>query len=101
MQASSETLTHLAVYEAMVSVNAVIHVHDARLWQAGLQHLPRTPRDVPYGTPAMADAVQALFAACRWPEAGLFVMAGHQDGLLAFGTTMPAALAALDAEWKM
>lgn len=83
---SSESLTHGAVYSLHRNIDAVLHVHSPLLWsRAGTLSLPGTPADVAYGTPAMATAVAALYRAEGWSDQGLFVMAGHTDGVLAFG----------------
>lgn len=97
---SSEALTHGAVYQADPSVHCVLHTHHPLIWRyAGALGLPATPVDVPYGTPEMAESVATL---CRGEAAagGLFVMAGHEDGVVSFGhdeqqagTRMVAALA--------
>ena len=60
--ASSESLTHAAVYESDPTVFSVIHCHDVKLWAALLEEeAPATPKEVEYGTPEMAYAVRSLF----------------------------------------
>jgi ribulose-5-phosphate 4-epimerase/fuculose-1-phosphate aldolase len=84
--ASSESLTHAAVYELDPTVFSVIHCHDTKLWAALLEmDAPATPKRVEYGTPAMAHAVRDLFKATdmRWKK--IFAMAGHEGGVVAFG----------------
>ncbi|GAB4418508.1 MAG: hypothetical protein OHK0039_30010 [Bacteroidia bacterium] len=93
--ASSESLTHAAVYLARADVGAVIHIHDRALWQRWLDRLPTTGRDLAYGTPEMALAVQAACAGLALPT--VIVMGGHTDGLLALGASVAAAAAALQA----
>ena len=89
---SSEALTHGAVYAADATVNAVLHVHGPALWRAGLAlGWPATPATVPYGTPAMAAAVADLVRQAAVRERGVIVMAGHQDGMLAFGADVEQA----------
>jgi ribulose-5-phosphate 4-epimerase/fuculose-1-phosphate aldolase len=85
LPASSESMTHGAIYAANTAVQCVIHVHSRALFDWLLQaHWPSTPAHVPYGTSAMADAVQQLVAqATQLPV--LFAMAGHQDGVVAYG----------------
>lgn len=88
---SSEAMTHGQVYRCRSDVNAVIHVHAPALWQrAAALGLPATPGDAAYGTPAMARAVDALLAQAD-ARCGVFVMAGHTDGCVAFGPDMAAA----------
>jgi hypothetical protein len=48
--------------------------------------------DIAYGTPAMARAVGALVA--QQPQLPvLFAMAGHQDGVVAYGCDIASAYA--------
>lgn len=95
-QPSSEALTHAGVYLQNPSINAVIHVHCPELWRHGSRlNLACTAADVPYGTPEMAGAVADLFASGRLQTRGLFSMLGHEDGIVAFGATMPEAASLL------
>jgi ribulose-5-phosphate 4-epimerase/fuculose-1-phosphate aldolase len=85
LHASSESMTHGAIYAADSTVQCVIHVHSRVMFDWLLQKgWPSTPAQVPYGTPAMADAVSELVAQqTQLPV--LFAMAGHQDGVVAYG----------------
>lgn len=88
--ASSESLSHAAIYAADRSAAAVIHVHNLQQWEALRDVLPTTdPRAGP-GTPEMADAIAALLA--RGVPGGVFVMGGHREGLMSFGATVGEAL---------
>ena len=84
IQASSETMTHGALYQVMPAIQVVIHIHQGALWQRVLHQIPTTAQDIPYGTPDMAKAIQQLAQKKRNPF-GVFAMAGHQDGLIAYG----------------
>ncbi|MBA3385815.1 MAG: class II aldolase/adducin family protein [Chthoniobacterales bacterium] len=99
--ASSESLTHAAVYEADASVSAVIHCHSATGWKRLLGRWPTTDPDVEYGTPEMARAVMRLFQTTDVKERRLFVMAGHEGGIVAFGKdcneAFPVLLSAMNA----
>lgn len=83
--ASSESLTHAAVYESDPAAGAVIHCHDMKLWEALLNKVPTTPRTAEYGTPEMAYAVRNLFDVTDVKMRKIFVMAAHNGGLVAFG----------------
>jgi L-ribulose-5-phosphate 4-epimerase len=89
--ASSEALTHGAVYAADPSVDAVVHVHHGRLWGQLLDRVPTTEIAAEAGTPAMGFAIARLFRDSVVGVAGLVVMGGHPDGLLAFGPTLDVA----------
>jgi ribulose-5-phosphate 4-epimerase/fuculose-1-phosphate aldolase len=86
LHASSESMTHGAIYAANTAVKCVIHVHSRTLFDWLLkENWPATPAGVPYGTPAMADAVTQLMAQqSQLPV--LFAMTGHQDGVVAYGS---------------
>ena len=95
MRASSESMTHAAVYSAfpMLSDNesspirCVIHVHSPALFSRYLPVAPQTPVTAAYGTPELAQAVRQLVSSMN-VKSGFFVLAGHQDGLVFFGPTI-------------
>lgn len=93
---SSEALTHGAIYDASPSARAVLHVHSPELWsRARALGLPLTRPEVPYGTPEMAREVERLFREAALAEHAIFSMAGHEDGVIAFGPSAEAAGATL------
>ena len=96
--ASSESLTHAAVYESDPTVRAVIHCHDMKLWAALLDKAPTTPKRVEYGTPEMAYAVRRLFEATDVEKRKIFVMAAHDGGLVTFGRDLQEAFGILKAK---
>ena len=93
--ASSESLTHAAVYESDSTAGAVIHCHDMKLWAALLDNAPTTPKRVDYGTSQMAYAVQRLFEITDVKKRKIFVMAAHEGGLVTFGKDLPEAFGIL------
>ncbi len=95
---SAESMTHAAVYAQDPRIRCVLHGHSPEIFAAaGRLGLPATGAGVPYGTPAMAREVARLFrqesafAAGR----GCFVMADHEDGVIAFGRSATEAGRAL------
>ncbi len=95
VRASAETMSHAALYAARPGIRCVLHIHDAAFWRQAIDlGWPSTPADAEYGTPALADAVGRL-AATMGTDSGLMVLAGHEDGLLAFGPGPSAAEAEL------
>jgi L-ribulose-5-phosphate 4-epimerase len=84
LRPSSESLTHAAIYSQAKQVQAVFHVHHPALWNRLLRTAPSTGRAVPYGTPQMAKEVMRLISES---SVKLFAMAGHEDGIIAFGET--------------
>ena len=95
--ASSESMSHGAVYAARPDANAVIHIHDRAMFRMlAREGAPQTPAGAAFGTPEMARAVGRLAGAL--PPVGVMVMAGHEDGLIAYG---PDPQSARDALWDV
>jgi methylthioribose-1-phosphate isomerase len=85
LNASSESMSHGAIYSADPAVNCVIHIHSRSMFDSLLARGQiHTPADVPYGTPAMARAVAELVRS-QVDLPVLFVMAGHDEGVVAYG----------------
>ena len=100
-QASSESLTHAAIYELDASINAVVHVHSESLWRKMKYSVPTTDADVAYGTPEMAREFKRLYRQTRFRDLGVAVMAGHDAGLVSIGGSVEEAaqrILALHAE---
>jgi L-ribulose-5-phosphate 4-epimerase len=91
VQASSEALTHAAIYALDANIRAVVHVHDANLWQQLIDRIPTTSRNVTYGTPEMAHEFQRLYADTDFPIQGIAVMGGHDEGIVSFGKDIKQA----------
>ena len=91
VQASSEALTHAAIYALDPAIGAVVHVHDAALWRDLGGRIPTTSGDVPYGTPEMAQEFRRLYEETDFPAVGVAVMGGHEEGLVSFGTDVAEA----------
>ncbi len=91
IKASSESLTHAAIYELSDSVQAILHVHHEASWKKLLNHIPTTEKHIPYGTPEMAQAVKRLYREGALAQTNLLAMSGHQDGLIAFGPDLLTA----------
>ena len=91
IKASSETLTHAAIYQALPAVNAVIHVHHQMLWQTLLKRVPTTKPQCAYGTPEMAEEIIRL---CQQPltqQQQIIAMSGHESGILTFDSDLERA----------
>ncbi len=81
---SSESLTHAAVYASDTDTGAIIHCHDSKLWAALLNRAPTSSNAVEYGTPEMAYEVTRLFKVTDVRRRKILVMAGHEEGIVAF-----------------
>lgn len=90
MPPSSEAMTHSVLYELHQDINAVVHVHSPDIWRSyNLLGLPSVESHIPYGTPEMALAVDALGNKLYRPgETLCFVMLGHEDGVVAAGSSL-------------
>lgn len=85
---SSESLTHGVIYDLDTGIHAILHVHSPHIWQqAAALGIPVTDAAVPYGTPGMAQEAGRLFSTTDVLHKGIFSMGGHEDGIVAFGTT--------------
>ena len=91
IQASSESLTHAAIYESCNQANAVIHIHGKSLWDKLKNAIPTSSPDVEYGTPQMAFEIQRLFKETDLMTKQILVMAGHEEGIISFGKNLEEA----------
>ena len=89
--ASSESLTHAAVYELDPTVFSVIHGHDLQLWSDLLNKAPTTQKGIEYGTPEMAYEVRRLFNDAELKSRKIFVMSSHEGGVVSFGKNVEEA----------
>lgn len=90
---SSEAMTHAAIYQCVPMANAIIHGHHPQLWQqAQALGLTCTAADIPYGTPQMAQAMQAALRDTQ-PARNTVVMLGHEDGFITWGENLAEAVA--------
>jgi hypothetical protein len=93
---SSEAMTHATLYEVDSELQVVMHVHSPSIWRAAAQlGLPVTTATAVYGTTAMADAVREVMTQPLTRALGLFVMGGHEDGVVSFARTADQAGVAL------
>jgi L-ribulose-5-phosphate 4-epimerase len=88
---SSESLTHAAIYKSDPTISAVIHCHDSVLWRTRLYRVPTTSKAVAYGTPEMAYEIMRLFTVSDVRSREIFVMAGHEGGIVTFGKNLKDA----------
>lgn len=81
---SSESLTHATLYDLDDEVHCIVHVHSPEIWHHRRLDLPRTSAGIEYGTAEMAREVRSLYA-LGLSDVGVFVMDGHEDGVVALG----------------
>jgi ribulose-5-phosphate 4-epimerase/fuculose-1-phosphate aldolase len=92
LKASSESLTHAAIYSADPGVNAVIHAHSIELWNELIYKVPTSNPGMDYGTAVLAEDILRLFADSDVIEKRIIVMAGDRAGILTFGNDMDEAV---------
>lgn len=89
--ASSESMSHAVIYRERKEVNGVIHIHHLSMWEKLLHLAPTTADDATYGSPEMAYSITELLQHREGRKADLFVMAGHREGIFAFGHSLADA----------
>jgi len=90
-EASSESMTHAAIYELDPEIRAVVHVHSQKMWVGLKDAAPCTNERIAYGTPEMAQEFRRLFNQTDFSKSGIAVMAGHDDGLISTGASVREA----------
>lgn len=91
VQASSEALTHAAIYALDPAIRAVVHVHDGTMWNELIDRVPTTSHEISYGTPEMAREFRRLYEETDFAEQGIAVMGGHEEGIVTFGCDVEQA----------
>ena len=85
LPASSESLSHAAIYQTLPQVNSIIHIHNKELWNSYLHKLPTSGTDGEFGTPTLAfSLIDILKKEKSIP--GIIVMGGHEEGILIYAS---------------
>ena len=92
LKASSESLTHAAIYSADPGANAVVHVHSTELWNELIYKVPTTNPAMDYGTTGLAKDILRLFKESDVYEKRIIIMSGDRSGILTFGNDMDEAV---------
>lgn len=89
IEASSEALTHAAIYAANSNIKAVFHIHSNPIWTKMIDECAdSTCASIPYGTVEMAHATQKCI---KGKNSGVFCMKGHEDGIVIYAPTLEEA----------
>jgi hypothetical protein len=91
LPASSESLSHAAMYEADEKIKAVIHIHHLGMWEKGIKKYPLTHPEYSFGTPEIALDIAGLLKDKTTRKNGIIIMGGHKEGILFFGESLEDA----------
>ena len=94
VKASSESLTHAAIYMLPFDINAVVHTHHKALWNKLKGIYPTTATNAAYGTAEMAAEIVKIMMKPGRKES-VIVMGGHEDGIITFGKNLLSACSEL------
>lgn len=93
---SSEAMAHALLYDVDARARCVIHVHAPQLWHAADRiQLPTTDPAVPYGSPELSKEIARLMDETDLRQRRVLKMGGHEDGIIAYGRTVNAAVSHL------
>jgi ribulose-5-phosphate 4-epimerase/fuculose-1-phosphate aldolase len=94
IQASSESMSHGAIYRVSPKASCVIHIHSKTIFAGMLRgNFLSTPKDAAYGTPEMARAISNAVGQLKENSHGQIVLAGHDEGVITWGVSIDEALA--------
>ena len=93
--ASSESLSHAAIYKANSAVKAVLHIHNIELWSKLIHKIPTTPIEAEYGTQAMANAISSIVKNSEIGN-GMIIMAGHKEGIISYGSNIENCISSIN-----
>ena len=89
-QPSSEALSHAMIYQINPEINSVIHIHSKALWEF-MKENNTLFTTAEYGTVAMVEEIASLYKNRNPFDESVFVMRGHEDGIIAFGKSVKEA----------
>jgi L-ribulose-5-phosphate 4-epimerase len=96
VNASSESMSHAAIYQANTSIKSVIHIHNLAIFEKMIDlKFPATNAETSYGTVAMAKELLSLVQELQTTK-GSIVMKGHEAGVIAFGDSIAAAFSEIE-----
>ncbi len=87
---SSEALSHAVIYSLDTNINGVIHIHSNALWKFMIEK-KYLYTEAEYGTKEMITEIQQLYKQNDPLTDNIFVMKGHQDGIICFAPTIEEA----------
>ena len=91
VKASSESLTHGAIYASDSRISGIVHVHHQGMWEWALERFPTSGKGFSFGTLEIAIEISRLLRDPEISANGIIVMGGHESGLLFFGSDIEKA----------
>lgn len=91
IKASSESLSHAIIYEGAPETNAVIHIHNLKLWEKLMDQVPTTDKNAEFGTLKMVDEIKKILERLNAGDNKILVMGGHEGGIVSWGKTLDEA----------
>lgn len=92
---SSECITHGSIYNLDKKIKAIIHIHNKKLWNFMIKNNYLSTKDTPYGTLEMVEDICDMYKNKNILQNNIFVMKGHYEGIVCFGTSLE------EAEYKL
>ncbi len=92
--ASSESLSHAAIYKAKKEINAVLHFHNNEIWKRNIDKIPTTDNYAEYGTPQMAISISKIIENENDTN-GTIIMRNHQDGVIIYSEKIESLMKAV------
>ena len=93
---SSEALSHAMIYAIDERIATVIHIHSLALWKF-MQEKNNLATTAEYGTAEMVEEIAELYTNLDPMINNVFVMKGHEEGIITFGRNVEEAELALYA----
>ena len=87
---SSEALSHAMIYAIDESITTVIHIHSLTLWKF-MKEKNYLATTAEYGTAEMVNEISGLYTNLDPMMNNVFVMKGHEEGIITFGKSTEEA----------
>ena len=87
---SSEALSHAMIYAIDERIKAVIHIHSLSLWKF-MKADNSLATTAEYGTAEMIEEIAGLYDDLNPVTNNAFVMKGHEEGIITFGSSVEEA----------
>lgn len=88
IKASSESLSHYSIYNSNSEINAIIHVHNNKLWNKLKNRFLTTSINAEFGTVKLAQEMSILSSGS---SSNIIVTVGHQDGVFCYDRNIDKA----------